>query len=241
MEAIVLAGGLGTRLKEHVPDLPKPMAPVGGRPFLEHQIDYWIEQGVSSFILSVGYKREVIQSRFGDRYRDAEISYAVEEKPLGTGGGLILSVEKLKTDNPFILLNGDTFFEVDLSEMENLHKGKNSDVTVALHQLKENTRYGSVKLDGDGKITDFNSAPDAGNSLINGGVYIINPAALSSTKWRSGDNVSLEDDLFPAMIESGIRFYGYLSSGRFIDIGVPEDYKRSEELLGDKNSLSKRG
>ena len=236
MEAIILAGGLGTRLREQVPDLPKPMAAVGGRPFLEHQIDYWIEQSVRSFILSVGYKRETIKSRFGGRYKDAEITYAVEEKPLGTGGGLILSAEKLKTQDPFILLNGDTFFEVDLSEMEKLHSRKNADVTVALHQVEDNTRYGSVKLDGDGRIRDFKAAPDAGNSLINGGVYIINRTALDATSWHAGDSVSLEDDLFPSMIKSGARFYGYVSNGRFIDIGVPEDYKRAGELLGKRNS-----
>ncbi|MFQ5432008.1 MAG: nucleotidyltransferase family protein [Nitrospinota bacterium] len=234
MEAIILAGGLGTRLREQVPDLPKPMAPVGGRPFLEHQIDYWIDQGVSRFILSVGYKREVIERRFGDMYRDAEITYAVEDKPLGTGGGLLLSVGKLKKQKSFILLNGDTFFEVDLSDMENLHSRKNSDVTVALHQVKENMRYGSVKLESDARITDFNGAPDAGNSLINGGVYIINKTALDATKWRAGDSFSVENDLFPAMIESSARFYGYVSNGRFIDIGVPEDYQRSGELLGKR-------
>ncbi len=239
MEAVILAGGLGTRLREQVPDLPKPMAPVGGRPFLEYQIDYWIEQGVSSFILSVGYKREAIESRFGTRYKDAEISYAVEEKPLGTGGGLVLSVKKLKTREGFILLNGDTFFEVDLSEMEKLHSREKSDVTVALHEVEENTRYGSVKLDADGRITDFNSAPDAGNSLINGGVYIINKTALDAAGWSAGDSFSVEKDLFPAMIESGARFYGYVSSGRFIDIGVPEDYQRAGGLLGKRSPISK--
>jgi len=238
MEAIILAGGLGTRLREQLPDLPKPMAPIGGRPFLEHQIDYWIEQGVRNFILSVGYKREAIEGRFGARYRDAEIAYAVEDKPLGTGGGLVLSAEKLKRRDRFILLNGDTFFEVDLSEMKKMHRRENSDVTVALHQVEENTRYGSVKLAGDGRITDFSGAPDAGNSLINGGVYIINRAALENTKWRAGDSFSIENDLFPAMIESGVRFYGYISDGCFIDIGVPEDYKRAAELLIKRKGVS---
>ena len=112
--AIILAGGLGTRLRGVVQDLPKAMAPIKDRPFLEYQLDYWIGQGIRHFILSVGYRREVIMKHFGDKYRDVSIEYAVEETPMGTGGGLLLAVEKMKKRAPFLLLNGDTFFEVSL-------------------------------------------------------------------------------------------------------------------------------
>ena len=115
--AIILAGGLGTRLRGVVPDLPKPMAPISGRPFLEHQIDYWIKQGVSHFVLSVGYRHEVIVDHFGNRYKDAELDYVIEKTPLGTGGGLLLAVEKVGKDEPFLLLNGDTYFAVNLKTL----------------------------------------------------------------------------------------------------------------------------
>lgn len=111
--AIILAGGMGTRLRSAVPDLPKPMAPIHERPFLEHQMDYWIGQGVSRFIVSVGYMKEVIMDHFGASYRATPLTYAIEEEPLGTGGGLLLAAQGLS--ETFLVLNGDTFFEVDLT------------------------------------------------------------------------------------------------------------------------------
>ena len=111
--AVILAGGLGTRLRSVVSDVPKPMAPVGGRPFLEYQLEYWINQGISRFVLSVGYRHEAITEHFGSRYKGVELEYAVEEQPLGTGGGLLLAAEKLKQDTPFLLLNKDTYFKTD--------------------------------------------------------------------------------------------------------------------------------
>ena len=115
--AIILAGGLGTRLRGVVPDLPKPMAPIGGRPFLEYQLDYWINQGVSQFVLSVGYLHGAIVDHFGDRYKGAKLDYVIEKTPLGTGGGFLLAAEKLGKNDPFLLLNGDTYFAVDLKKL----------------------------------------------------------------------------------------------------------------------------
>ena len=106
--AIILAGGLGARLNNTVPNLPKPMAPINNRPFLEHQMDYWIGQGINRFILSVGYLKDLIIDHFGDKYKKASIEYAIEHKPLGTGGGLLLAAKNIT--EPFLVLNGDTFF-----------------------------------------------------------------------------------------------------------------------------------
>ena len=112
MEAIILAGGLGTRLRSIVPKLPKALAPVGNRPFLAYLFDFWIAQGVDRFVLSVGYKHEIIQKEFGVSYKSAKVDSAVETAPLGTGGGLLLSWKKLRSPKPFLILNGDTFFNV---------------------------------------------------------------------------------------------------------------------------------
>ena len=110
--AIILAGGLGTRLREAVPNLPKPMVPIHNRPFLEHQMDYWIEQGITRFILSVGYLKDIIISHFGNSYKSVSIDYAIETSPLGTGGALLLAAKNL--NETFLVLNGDTFIEVSL-------------------------------------------------------------------------------------------------------------------------------
>src|SRR3989344_6164126 len=113
MEAIILAGGLGSRLRATVPDLPKPMAPIHGRPFLEYLLDYWAGQGVSRFVLSVGYKRDIIEEHFATRYKGTEADYAVEDQPLGTGGGFLLRLNPLGRTGPFLILNEGTYLEVD--------------------------------------------------------------------------------------------------------------------------------
>ena len=116
--AIILAGGLGTRLRSVVADMPKPMAPVNGRPFLEYLLDYWQNQGISHFIISVGYRHEIITGYFGARYKNATIKYAIEKTPLGTGGGFLLASDHLGDDRTFLLLNGDTYFPINLASLE---------------------------------------------------------------------------------------------------------------------------
>ena len=122
MEAIILAGGLGRRLRAAVPDVPKPMAPINDHPFLEYLIDYWISQGVDRFVLSVGYKHEIIKRHFGTRYKGIDVDYAVEDQPLGTGGGLLLALKRLRRTGPSLIMNGDTFFKVDLAPMRRYHQ-----------------------------------------------------------------------------------------------------------------------
>ncbi len=229
--AVILAGGLGTRLRDVVPDLPKPMAPINGRPFLERQIDYWIGHGVNHFILSVGYRREVIMAHLGSRYREARIDYSVEETPLGTGGGLLLAIEKLDDRSPFLLLNGDTFFDVKLADLAGVHVAHQSDWTFSLFRTNEAGRYMGMEMDTDGRILSLRSGMAEPGRLANGGVYLVNPDILQSAPWRTGDTLSLEDDLLPALFRAGARLYGFACEGRFIDIGMPEDYLRSAEIL----------
>lgn len=141
MEALILAGGLGTRLRAAVPDLPKPMAPIRNRPFLEHQMDYWIGQGVTKFILSVGYMHELIEAHFGETYRQCPVVYAREAAPLGTGGGLLLGLSHAQ-ENEVLVLNGDTFFEVSLAQFRAQHQALQADASIALRRIAKNARYG---------------------------------------------------------------------------------------------------
>jgi|ETNmetMinimDraft_11_1059920.scaffolds.fasta_scaffold01447_6 D-glycero-alpha-D-manno-heptose 1-phosphate guanylyltransferase len=231
--AIILAGGLGTRLRSEVPDLPKPMAPVNERPFLSYLMDYWIGQGVSRIVLSIGYKSHAIRDYYGDRYRHVELQYSVEEKPLGTGGGLLLALQQMQGGDDFLVLNGDTFFAVDLGVLMECHKHTGSDVTMALLDVAENDRYGGVSMDSNGRIASLDSSSgDAGSNRVNGGVYLMKRDLFDGCAvdgLRQG--CSLEDDLFPAILKNGKNVSGYLSSGRFIDIGVPKDYRRASTLL----------
>jgi D-glycero-alpha-D-manno-heptose 1-phosphate guanylyltransferase len=229
--AIILAGGLGTRLREAVPDLPKPMAPINGRPFLEHQLDYWIMQGVKHFVLSVGYRHEAISGHFGATYRGIALDYAIEPSPLGTGGGLLLAAERLSGEADFLVLNGDTYFEVELAALREFHESRKAEWTFALFRTAEAGRYMGMGVAADGRITSLKSGAGTPGRLANGGVYLVKPETLGSHTWNKGAKVSLEDDILPATVAAGRRLYGLECSGRFIDIGVPEDYSRAPGLL----------
>ncbi|WP_309476972.1 nucleotidyltransferase family protein [Trinickia acidisoli] len=229
--AIVLAGGLGTRLRAAVPDLPKPMAPVNGRPFLEYQIDYWIGQGIEHFVLSVGYLHGAITAHFGSRYRDAAIEYAIEETPMGTGGGVLLAASRLTGEGPFLVLNGDTYFEVDLRSLAALHAERDSDWTLALFRSNEAGRYMGLSVAEDGRVHSLEVERGEVGALANGGVYLIEPDCLLHTGARPGDSVSLEQELLPSALRAGASLYGMAFPGGFIDIGVPDDYRRASEML----------
>ena len=229
--AIILAGGLGTRLKKVVPDLPKPMAPIRGRPFLEYQMDFWISQGVTKFILSVGYLNHMIIDHFGDSYHTASIDYFVEDEPLGTGGALLMAAQGLK--ETFLVLNGDTFFEVDLNDLCLFHNKHNAEWTISLFRSKDLERYMGVDIEDNGEILSLQSGGNELTLLANGGVYLVNPSALKRLNYKPYTKSSLENDLLPKFISLGGGLYGFESSGKFIDIGVPEDYYRAQKILKD--------
>jgi D-glycero-alpha-D-manno-heptose 1-phosphate guanylyltransferase len=229
--AIILAGGLGTRLRSVVPDLPKPMAPIAGRPFLEYQLDYWIAQGVSRFLLSVGYRHEVIVDHFGNSYKGADIDYVIEQTPLGTGGGLLLAVEKIGSDEPFLLLNGDTYFAVDLKSLTEFAMANDADWCFSLFRANEEGRYMGMDVGSQGQIISLKSGTGQSGRLANGGVYLVQPRALAGGKFTAGEMVSLEDDIFQVAVAAGQRFFGMEFTGSFIDIGVPHDYHLAPTLL----------
>ena len=229
--AIVLAGGLGTRLKGVLKGLPKPMAPIRDRPFLEYQMDFWIDQGISRFILSVGYLNQTISSHFGDSYRSVEINYVQENTPLGTGGGLLMASKNLA--EPFLLLNGDTFFEVDLNDLCLFHNEHNAEWTMSLFRSKDLDRYMGVGLAKTGEILVLKSKESQIDLLVNGGVYLINPSAISRLNLNPGIKSSLENQLLPSFLSLGGRLFGIECYGKFIDIGLPDDYYRAQKILKD--------
>ena len=227
--AIILAGGLGTRLKGVLKGLPKPMAPINGRPFLEYQMAYWIAQGVDNFILSVGYKYEIIIEHFGSSWKEVPIKYVVEQSPLGTGGGLLLAAKEL--EDPFLVLNGDTFFEVDFKKMKQFHNVHHAEWTFALFQTSEVGRYMGMEVSSSGRVNSLQSNMTRPDRLANGGVYLLEPSVLDKYQNSTTEKVSLEDDILPYLYNQGSRSFGVEQHGRFIDIGVPEDYRRASEVV----------
>jgi D-glycero-alpha-D-manno-heptose 1-phosphate guanylyltransferase len=225
--AIVLAGGLGTRLRSAVPDLPKPMAPVAGRPFLAHQMDAWIAQGVQRFILAVGYRHEAIVQHFGGTYRGATLEYSVETAPLGTGGALLQAVSRVD-DERALLLNGDTWFDVPLPALAARAMQLDADWCFALFRHDDPARYMGVGVDRPGRVRALRCAD---SPLANGGVVWFRPAALRGIEHDPGCALSLENDLMPRLLAQGQRFAALECPGRFIDIGVPGDYHRAAGVM----------
>ncbi len=229
--AIILAGGLGSRLKNVLKGLPKPMAPIRDRPFLEYQMDFWISQGITRFILSVGHLNHIIIDHFGHSYNKASIDYIVEDELLGTGGALLLASQGLT--ETFLVLNGDTFFEVNLNNLTVFHNKKKSEVTLSIFKSNHLNRYMGVNLKNDSEILSLQFKGSEPTALVNGGVYLVSPTALSRFNKKTFKKSSLENDLLPKFISLCGCLYGFESSGKFIDIGVPKDYYRAQKILED--------
>ncbi len=225
-EAIILAGGFGTRLTS-VKDVPKSMAPINDVPFLQILLDDLLVKGITTFYLAVGHQHEVIVDYFGTNYMGCKIHYIIEDEPLGTGGAIKQALTELNSENVFIL-NGDTFFDVDLEAMYQLHTNKNANVTIALKPLHNFDRYGQVMMNLDGRITNFSEKQFCEQGLINGGVYLLQTNLFDGLDFPQ--QFSIEQDYFVSYCPEKI-FYGYVSDGYFIDIGIPEDYQRAQEEL----------
>lgn len=226
MEAIILAGGLGTRLRTVISELPKPMAPIDNKPFLEYLLNYVIKQGVTRIILSTGYKHEYIKDYFGDRFKNTSICYAVEEVPLGTGGGIKKALEKVRGDNVFIL-NGDTFFNVNFEELYNSHIAAGADLTLSLKPMEKFDRYGAV-LTERGRIIGFVEKKYNEKGYINGGVYVARKSLFEGLNLP--DKFSFETDYMEKHVQN-LHFNAYFSDTYFIDIGIPEDYNLAQSEL----------
>jgi D-glycero-alpha-D-manno-heptose 1-phosphate guanylyltransferase len=225
--AIILAGGLGTRLRSVVSDLPKCMAPVNGRPFLDHVIDYLQKQGVTHYIFSVGYKAEAIIQHIQTSYPHINADFAVENSPLGTGGAIHYACQYAKEENA-IIVNGDTLFEVNISELSEIHLSHQSECTLSLKPMHQFERYGVVTMNEKNQIIGFKEKQYYESGLINGGVYALNISKFMEHQFPKV--FSFEKDYMEAYYSKGL-FYGYISDSYFIDIGIPEDYSKAQHEL----------
>lgn len=227
MEVVILAGGLGTRLRSVVSEVPKCMAPVAGRPFLWYLLKYLTRFDVSRVILSVGYLREVIFKWVEENRGEFpfEFDYAVEEEPLGTGGGIRLALDRASSDSVFIL-NGDTFFDVDLNELAKQYHKCQKDIVIALKPMLDFDRYGSVDFeDVSASIVAFNEKKHCEKGLINGGVYLV------STRSNVFDGLPAKFSFETAVLEKQCllgNVGGIVQDKYFIDIGIPEDYRKAD-------------
>lgn len=227
MEAIILAGGFGTRLREVVPDVPKPMALVAGRPFLEILLTSLAHKGLRRVVLSLGYMADKVVAHFGDHFAGIELVYEIELAPLGTGGALRQALSRCNTDHAFVF-NGDTYLDLDVQEVE-VHWQKHQMPIIVAREVPDTARYG--RLDADrGRVMGFIDKGVTGPGLINAGCYVLPTGILSD--FPLGEPFSLEAD-FLAKSVAEQRFDLFVTNGHFIDIGVPEDYVRAQtELAG---------
>jgi D-glycero-alpha-D-manno-heptose 1-phosphate guanylyltransferase len=225
--AIILAGGLGTRLQNVVSDLPKCMAPVAGQPFLKFVMDELLQQGITHFILSVGYKRESIIDFVQHNYPSINIRFAIEQEPLGTGGAIKLAAGLCKEKNAFII-NGDTIFKIDLKELSDKHYQFHADCTLSLKPMNQFDRYGVVEINQENRIISFQEKKYYESGLINGGVYALKIASF--LKEELPEKFSFEKEYLEQFYTSK-KFYGYINDGYFIDIGIPADYERAQTEL----------
>ena len=220
-EAVVLCGGLGTRLRKIVNDVPKPMAPVGDKPFLAFVLEYLKKQNIKRVILAVSYKYEVIQQYFGDEFLGMEIVYSIEKIPLGTGGAIKQALEFASRD--CYVLNGDTFFEIPLEEMK-LGKSK---ICIALKRMYDFDRYGAVEIDKNGFVESFEEKKFIKEGYINGGTYLV--AKDIFDKFVLEDKFSFEEFLCKYYRE--LQIQTKIFESYFIDIGIPEDYEKFIESM----------
>jgi D-glycero-alpha-D-manno-heptose 1-phosphate guanylyltransferase len=226
MQAVVLAGGLGTRLKSVLPDLPKPMAPVAGRPFLAWVLDRLIDADFESAVLAVGYRHEAIFDYFGANYRGMALHYSVENTPLGTGGAMRLAANHVTT-LPVFVLNGDTYLELDYRAMLAAHRQSRASLSVAVCRVTDVSRYGALELEQD-HIRGFLEKGGTGSGYINAGVYLLASAILQQIP--AGESFSFEQQLLVPRVRE-LCPLAFLTAGRFIDIGIPEDFERAQKLL----------
>jgi D-glycero-alpha-D-manno-heptose 1-phosphate guanylyltransferase len=226
-EVIILAGGLGTRLRSVIADLPKCMAPVAGKPFLYYVINHLQNEGVNKFIFSVGYKNESILNYITKEFPDINYDFSIEKEPLGTGGAIKFALKKVKEEN-IIVCNGDTLFKIRVNELSNIHLQNNSNCTLCLKPMYNFDRYGVVELGDGGLITSFKEKRFYKEGLINGGVYALNYKKF--LKLNFPEKFSFEKDYLEKCIDKE-KMHGLVQNEYFIDIGIPEDYERAQEEL----------
>jgi len=222
-EAIVLVGGLGTRLRSEVGELPKPLAPVAGRPFLAYLLDRLAETGIRRSILATGYGAAQIEAAIGRRWQDMAIDYSVEPEPLGTGGAIALAARSLLGGEAHVM-NGDTFLRFDPAGLERSVRGQGAAMGMALAKVADVSRYGAVEVEA-GRVRRFREKGGEGAGLINAGSYFLTAEAF--TACPSNAAFSFEDAVLRPLAEAG-RVAAYVETSDFIDIGVPDDYRLAQ-------------
>ena len=223
MQAVLLAGGLGTRLRSVVSDRPKPMALIGDKPFMEYVVMELVRHGVTEIIFAVGYKGSMVEEYFKDGSQwDIRVSYAYEEELLGTAGAIKNAGVKV-TEDRFLVLNADTFYQIDYGRLKSLSMERDLDMALVLREVPDVSRYGQAVLE-DGWLKAFNEkTEETRKGTINGGIYYLKRRLLDDIP---EGKVSLEQDMIPKWLSEGKKLGGFVSGGYFIDIGIPEDYYR---------------
>jgi D-glycero-alpha-D-manno-heptose 1-phosphate guanylyltransferase len=225
-EAIILAGGMGTRLRKVISDVPKPMAPVNGKPFLSY-VFLWLKRyNIGKVIVSAGYKSDAIVSYFGSSFNGISLEYAIEDEPLGTGGAVRFALHHT-SGNEILILNGDTYFPVDLDKFYSFHAETKSDFSVALKRMNNFSRYGSVECS-ENTILKFHEKKFCKEGLINGGLYLAGKKYIESRQFPEAS--SLEKDMLEKETGTG-KLKCLIFEDLFIDIGIPEDYRKAQSLL----------
>ena len=227
-KAVLLVGGLGTRLRVSVPSTPKSLAPVGNRPFLELLIRQLVSQGIRHLIMCTGYLADQIEHEFGDGSSlGVRIEYSKESHPLGTGGAVKLAERFLEGLPDFLVMNGDSFLEIDLFELIRFHRTRGSLATIALVSVANAGRYGTIHMDSNNRVVQFCEKTGLDSpGLISAGVYVFSSAILEHIP---AGQTSLEKDVFPTVLDQGV--YAVRQQGMFIDIGTPSDYAYAQQLL----------
>lgn len=236
LEAIVLAGGFGTRLRGAVPNLPKAMALVAGRPFLEHVLDRLVSQGICRVVLSVGYMADVIKSHFGYDYCGVDIIYAIEGSPLGTGGAIAFGLTYVKA-NSALVLNGDTLVALDYARFAEACERRRSRLGIVVRYVEDAGRYGRCDIESE-TLTKFSEKGIAGSGFINAGVYWVTRDVFD--EFGVPEAFSFEQD-FVAKYLNELHPVGFPVEDYFIDIGVPEDYRRAQVELTSEVSTCPEG
>jgi D-glycero-alpha-D-manno-heptose 1-phosphate guanylyltransferase len=229
MKAVLLVGGLGTRLRSVVPTAPKPLASIGQRPFLELLVRQLQCQGIRRLVMCTGYRAQDIQIEFGDGHaRDMTIEYSTETEPLGTAGAIRLAKPHLEGVSDFLVMNGDSFMETDFHQLIRFHRESGGLASMAVVRMKNENRYGTVVVNAQGQVTGFlEKGAGTSTGFVNAGIYLFNRRIFD---FIPEGPASLEKDVFPQVLRHGI--YALEQRGVFIDIGIPEDYARAQELCG---------
>jgi D-glycero-alpha-D-manno-heptose 1-phosphate guanylyltransferase len=233
MRAIILAGGFGTRLQSVVADVPKPMAPIDGKPFLAYLLCYLACQGITEIVLSVHHLHEKISDYFQQQYAGIKIQYAIEDTPLGTGGAIYYALQKIMSNEPVFVLNGDTFVTVDYKQMYEQHSHTMATLTMALREIPDCSRYGHVSVT-DNMITGFQDKGTSGTGYINAGVYLLQKNVFEHTNLSAA--FSFESDFILKQFQQ-IRPQAFFAKDYFIDIGIPSDYQRAIKELPELINL----